>query len=249
MNNIFIIGAQRSGSTYLLSVLKDHPEISANIKINPEPKFFLSKKIKKKDINNYEKLYFNKTTKKTKYLCEKSTSYIEHSYALKKIKKIYPNCKIIVILRNPALRAYSNYRFSVTNNLEKKNFIKALKSENSRTENMHFTTSVNPFIYKKRGLYNNYLREIFDIFNELQVKILIYEEFLENLIEIKNLFKWLEIDSDYVPKLYQEKVNNNINNFHNDKETINKLFDEYKESILDLETLIHKKIKVWHKLT
>ena len=51
--------------------LKDHPEVSASIKINPEPKFFLKKEIKKHDIDNYEKTYFNKTNKKTKYLCKK----------------------------------------------------------------------------------------------------------------------------------------------------------------------------------
>jgi hypothetical protein len=249
MNNIFIVGAQRSGSTYLLSVLKNHPEVSASIKINPEPKFFLKKEIKKHDIDNYEKTYFNKTNKKTKYLCEKSTSYIEHAYALKNIKKTYPNCRIIVILRNPAIRAYSNYRFSVVNNLEKESFLKALSSESSRIENMNFNTSVNPYIYKKRGLYVLYLREIFNIFDKFQVKILIFEEFLENIIEIKSLFEWLGIDTNYIPKIYKDKINNNVNDYYDDKEIINNLFDEYKESILDLESLINKKIKVWHKLT
>ena len=37
-NNHFIVGAQRSGTTYLLDNLNQHPEICITSKIKPEPK-------------------------------------------------------------------------------------------------------------------------------------------------------------------------------------------------------------------
>ena len=42
MNNLFIVGAQRSGSTYLYNLLDGHPEVSMIRPARPEPKFFLS---------------------------------------------------------------------------------------------------------------------------------------------------------------------------------------------------------------
>ena len=49
MNNqfFFIIGAQRSGTTYLHNILEEHPEISMASPVIPEPKFFLSSDYKK----------------------------------------------------------------------------------------------------------------------------------------------------------------------------------------------------------
>ena len=104
MNNritdiFFIIGAQRGGTTYLYRVLDDHPEIYMAKPLKPEPKYFLSQDCQK-NLDSYEKKYFDDAPRGTKIFGEKSTSYYENTSVAKRIKTAYPKSKIILILRN-----------------------------------------------------------------------------------------------------------------------------------------------------
>jgi len=126
MKNLFIIGAQRSGSTYLYKVLNCHPEVSMAQPVRPEPKFFLNELLVSKGKKFYEETYFSSHKLGARYFGEKSTSYIESTDAAMRIKKYYPDARILIILRDPVLRAYSNYRFSVVNKLEPLSFEQAL---------------------------------------------------------------------------------------------------------------------------
>ena len=40
-NQFFIVGAQRSGSTYLYNLLDGHPDVCMAKHVRPEPKYFL----------------------------------------------------------------------------------------------------------------------------------------------------------------------------------------------------------------
>jgi hypothetical protein len=40
-DHFFIVGAQRSGTTYLYHLLSEHPSINMATPVWPEPKFFL----------------------------------------------------------------------------------------------------------------------------------------------------------------------------------------------------------------
>ena len=116
-NNHFIVGAQRSGTTYLLDNLNQHPEICITSKIKPEPKFFL----KKNELINGRQFYLNKYFKNhinEKILIEKSTSYIQCNEAALAINKMFPNARIIILLRNPVNRALSNFFFSKINGIK-----------------------------------------------------------------------------------------------------------------------------------
>ena len=103
INNHFIVGAQRSGTSYLLNKFDQHPEICITSKVKPEPKFFL----KKTEVSKGKKFYINKYFSNRideKILIEKSTSYIESKDAALAIKKMFPRAKIIILLRNPVNR-------------------------------------------------------------------------------------------------------------------------------------------------
>jgi len=41
--HFFVVGAQRSGTTYLYNVLDEHPQIFMAKPVRPEPKFFFPK--------------------------------------------------------------------------------------------------------------------------------------------------------------------------------------------------------------
>ena len=103
-----------------------------------------------------------------------------------------------MILRNPVDRAYSNYLFTKSHGLEKESFARALELEGSRIKAESFSTSVCPYSYRTRSLYEVYVNNYLNYFNSYQIKILIFEEIVGNLEEIKNLYKWLDISSGHI---------------------------------------------------
>jgi hypothetical protein len=111
--HLFIIGAQRCGTTYLYKVLDSHPEIYMAKPLRPEPKFFINDLEYSNGKLYYENKYFSSIDDSIKVLGEKGTSYIEHPDVSDRIKSFYPNAKIIVLLRNPVERAISNYFFFI----------------------------------------------------------------------------------------------------------------------------------------
>jgi hypothetical protein len=59
MSRFFIVGAQRSGTTYLWHALNHHPEICMASPVRPEPKFFMQEELWKKGKDYYERAYFS----------------------------------------------------------------------------------------------------------------------------------------------------------------------------------------------
>lgn len=136
--DIFIVGAPRCGTTYLASVLEQHPEIfMCPVK---EPHYFafpdislndfrpaLRKRIERFDLNAYlnqknknpvHRLYI---TRKEDYLklfeqappnsllAEASPSYLWAEGAAQRIRHANPQARIIIMIRNPVERAISQY--------------------------------------------------------------------------------------------------------------------------------------------
>jgi len=245
VKELFIIGAIRSGTTYLYKVLDEHPEIFLAKPIKPESKFFLKKKLNNKDVEEYKKKYF-KDVSSNHYVGEKSTSYLESKTACKRIKKYFPDARIIVILRNPASRAYSNYKFSIKNNIETLPFLEALDMENIRRKNKKFKTSVNPYLYFNRGKYYKYLKSYFNFFSRKQIKVLIFEEFLNNKSQHKDLYGWLGVNENFLAPSFNKIINKSPIKNNNDYLSVyKKLSKRYKTLNQKLENLIKHKITVW----
>ena len=110
--NFLIIGAARSGTTTLYNCLKKHPLIYLPKNKRPEPHFFLKNKEFKKGYEYYiGKYFFNSSLNQIKG--EASTSYLFQKYVPSRIYKYIPNCKFIIMLRNPVERAYSHWKLNL----------------------------------------------------------------------------------------------------------------------------------------
>lgn len=245
MNNLFIIGAQRSGSTYLYNILDSHPEVSMIRPVRPEPKFFLNQDSILQGKSFYEDHFFSEPKPNTRYFGEKSTSYIESEVAAAGIASFYPHAKILIILRNPVDRAYSNYLFTKSHGLEGESFARALELEGERIKAESFSTSVCPYSYRTRGLYEVYINNYLKYFNKSQIKILIFEEVVGNLEEIKNLYKWLEISSNYIPQTIKDVVNPSSLPRDDVSSTLGSLALSFSDSISTLEQFIGRPISTW----
>jgi len=247
MNQLFIVGAQRSGTTYLYKMLDAHPEIFMAKPIRPEPKFFLNEELFSQGRDVYEQRYFSTCVKEHKYIGEKSTSYIENMQAAKRFSMYYPNARILIILRNPALRAWSNYCFSVDNGLEQLDFASALLAEEDRMSNLKYKTSVNPYAYRKRGYYINYIDAYDSFFKKNQMKVIIFEEMVGRLEEVQNLYRWLGVKNNFNPVGLGEVYNSSVSQGNMPASFFYSMMQGYKESIERLEEYLGRKIHVWEK--
>lgn len=244
MRQLFIIGCQRCGTTNLYGYLDQHPLIELAKPLRPEPKFFLQKDISFINRYSYENKYFSNIDDQFMYIGEKSTSYIESKYALGNLNSVYPEAKYIVILREPIRRMISNYRFSFQNNLEKFSFDEAIKMENYRESDKNL--SVSPFSYKKRSIYINYLRSIYEILDFRQVKVIILEQLISSPQILKELWQWLNLDPINVVEDSNFRNDTNIN-LSIDSNMIPSLVKEFTKYNSELEDLLQIDLSIWKK--
>ena len=103
--DFIIIGAQKSGTTALLHTLKHHPDIDVSL----EELNFL---IEKKSIQSAQKYIgeiFSDSLNGEKTIGIKGAEYLGNPQCAQFIHKLFPEVKLIAILRNPVDRAISAY--------------------------------------------------------------------------------------------------------------------------------------------
>lgn len=208
--HLFIIGAQRCGTTSILNYLKKYKIIISTKLEKPEPKYFLKKDI---NYNDYLNKFFKKSFIGKKILVDKSTSYIESNKAALNIKKYIKNPKILILLRNPVDRCISNYYLSKKNGYENFSLSKALKLEKGRAYDKA-KTSTSPYKYLERGKYYKYLDMWNKLFKKKDIKIIILENLIKNKIkETKSLCNFLDIKFKKEIKIRKKNYLNYDNHF------------------------------------
>jgi hypothetical protein len=197
--HFFLVGAQRSGTTYLYELLDAHPEIEMARPLRPEPKFFLDDAYREIGRAGYEARFFDSDSD-----ClvrgEKSTSYIESEVAAQRIHEFYPEAKILFLLREPLARAISNYRFSFGNGLESLSMTEALECEADRRQDYDPSqVSTSPFAYLQRGHYIEYLEMYERVFSRESLHVMLHEDLVGGLRTIAELYAFLGVADDFVP--------------------------------------------------
>ena len=203
--NLFIIGAPKSGTSTLAYYLGQHPEILVS---TPKETCF---HILKYDlgINYYINSYFKGYTNQS-IICDASIMNLYFSeITAPRIFNDFPAAKLLVILRDPIERAYSDCREAVVRGLETLRFEKTLDVENERLSKDFWP--LHERIYFRRGLYFKQLTTYLKYFPQEKIKILIYEEFYKNIYKgLNEVFEFIGVD-----------INNDIN--INKSRNINKM--------------------------
>lgn len=247
--HFFIVGAQRSGTTYLYHILDEHPQIEMAKPVRPEPKFFLRDDLDQFTLADYQAQFFVAEST-TKVRGEKSTSYLEFEKSAQQIKAWLPNAKIIISLRDPIARAMSNYHFTKNHGLEPLSMEEAFRQEDERREDYDKThISASPYAYLQRGHYMNYIDVFRQYFDDAALYPIIYEEFVEQLPQVQALYHWLGVDDTYAPEQLEHPQNASL------KAEADSLSDEYiaelrqhfAPSILRLEQFLGREVKAWHE--
>lgn len=240
-NQFFIVGAQRSGTTYLYTILDEHPEICMAKPVKPEPKYFLNNKYN--EIEYYNNFYTHKTNS-TKIFGEKSTSYYESKSIAQKIATNIPLAKIIFILADPVDRAISNYKLSFENGLETRS-IEDVFINNVPIDSSKYDTSVNPFDYNQRGIYHQYIEYYYDYFPRENIKVIIKEEFIANQEKIGELYEFLGVDKKFIPESLNKVINKSQKKIDIPSSVLESLSQYYKQSNKQLEELLSREFLLW----
>jgi hypothetical protein len=114
------IGAQRAGTSWLDAQLRAHPEIYLP-KRRKEVHFF--DRYYDRGLGWYERFY-PPGEEAAKYVAigEITPNYLYYEEAPLRISECLPDCRFVVILRNPVDRAYSQYGLSVRDQGEQRTF-------------------------------------------------------------------------------------------------------------------------------
>ncbi|MGB3754184.1 MAG: sulfotransferase [Parerythrobacter sp.] len=199
--NFFVIGAAKSGTTSLWMYLKQHPEIfMPKERARKEPSYFCHL-YGISDFNKYLKLF--EGAYRYSAIGEASHAYLSSPESAKWIYDTYPNAKIIIVLRNPIERAYSLYNWMICEGYEKVYpFEAALEEEYKRIASDKFKYDNGQyyynFLYYQSGLYYHQIKRYVDLFPSNQIRILLFENFVENTRdELKKLYRFLGVNDSF----------------------------------------------------
>lgn len=189
--NLFIGGAQKSGTTSLHYFLGKHPDIF--IPNVPEELHFF-------DIDeNYDKgldwyLTYFSPWQGEPIIAQTSPLYLYQPEVPKRIYQFNPEAKFIFILRNPIERAYSHYWNSVRYGYESLSFEEALEQEEERIEqNSDFRRK---YSYIDRGRYTEQILRFLELFPRENILILLFDDLKKSYVDIGKICGYfLEIDS------------------------------------------------------
>jgi hypothetical protein len=244
--NFIIVGAQRSGSTFLYQMLCEHPEICMAGPVRPEPKYFLADP-SSLSAADYEQKYFAARRPVQHALGEKSTSYYESETAAQSIKQILPAAKIIFILRNPSERAISNYYFSFNNGIESRSITQVFIEKTAAPEFDRNHISVNPFDYIHRSEYYKFVAIYQRLFPAQQIFFCTLENLLQVPTELQRLADFIGLKNSFTGALINEAVNSSERpKSENIKvtETLDNYFLPYNRT---LETMTNLDLSCWQR--
>ncbi len=206
--NFLIIGTQKSGTKSHAFHLNQHPDIYVH---NKELHFF--------DVNvdqlNYDQFHSNFKGITNKVAIGVSTpSYMFLRYAIDNIYKYNSEMKLIIVLREPVSRAYSQYEMDASNGLITKSFLDSIRSiEHINLPDIESTG----YWALQRGFYIDQIEYILSVFEEKNVLILISEQILNTpLHEYNKVFQFLGLSDldqdsfDFKGRVHKQIYKNNI---------------------------------------
>lgn len=225
--DFLIIGVPKAGTTYLYDILNQHSKIQMS---------------RRKEIHFFDKNYhrgkryyqsFFPKSDLGMLTGEASVNYFYSDKAKTRIERDLPNVKLILLLRNPADRAYSHFQ------MNRKDMVEKSFDQHIASNSLEFKK----YNYLEKGLYAKYLT-IWNSFLKSDNLLIINSEDLfhkEDLI-INRVLSFLELPSDI--KLLSRNKNSRV--YEKMKpDTRSELMDYYKEDMANLEEYLSENFN-WH---
>lgn len=197
--DFFIVGAAKSGTTSLYNYLRQHPNVF--MPIEKEPFFFgdWRASVSREDLEGYLRLF--EDAGEDTVAGEASTTYLYSESAASEIKQFQPRAKIIMVLRNPVDRAYSQYWHNVRQELVSSSFEEELEEEEKRLREGwrgFYPGEEPPSYYIKSGRYAEQVARFLEVFGSDSVRIYFFEDLGTDAQSVcRDVFSFLRVDPDW----------------------------------------------------
>jgi hypothetical protein len=189
---LFVIGAMKSGTTYLNKLLGAHPEIF--MCAPEEPSFFVEPRQLRtlwpeawdqgiwRSEENYLQLY--RASGDALHLGEASTNYTKRPLVdgvPERIHDFNPDARFIYLMRDPIERTMSHYWHMVRHHAECRPMFEAIKADPQYLDVSHYAMQLTPYL---------------DRFGPDRVAILSFEQLTQDpLTAMRPLYEWLDVDA------------------------------------------------------
>ena len=206
--NFLVVGAPRTGTTSMYRYLSEHPEIYLPTK--KELHYFTHDYLTKnsngpkdkefsycKTLDEYT-MFFQSVPSNAKAVGDISPSYLFFPQCISGIKGLLgESVRIIIMLRNPIERAFSNYLHMVRSNRETLSFFDALQAEEERLEKGWR----NIWLYKGHSLYYEKVQRYIEDFGSSKVKVILYDDFSKYTLKtVQDVYRFLGVAAEFVPE-------------------------------------------------
>lgn len=108
---------------------------------------------------------------------EISSGYLMHPFAISRLQRYNPDIKLIIILRNPAMRTYSHWHKAVQSGLEERSFVQVVKDARESYVSSDHTMPLN---YTGSSLYSSHISHVQQYFDTHQILFLLSDELKED---------------------------------------------------------------------
>ncbi|VEP15588.1 Sulfotransferase [Hyella patelloides LEGE 07179] len=234
-----IVGVQKAGTTSIYNYLQEHPQVfMSRIKetnfLEQDWSSFPPEKQNKNGIvtiEDYAALFTD--VRDEIAIGEASPNYLFHyESSAARIKKYVPDAKLIVVLRNPVERAYSDYLMHIRDAIGTQ--IISLSEQVEKRAHKSFMI--------RKGFYATPLKYYLDQFGTEQIKVCLYDDLCRNSEQfMKGIYTYIGVDTEFKPdvskKVQQAKVPKNqaINNLLQRKNPLRTFAANTLKTVMPLE--------------
>lgn len=169
----FVVGAAKAGTSSLYFHLQKHPQIF--LPTNKEPRYFTPQVKESVSLEEYGRLY--RDAGKYAASGDLSANYLLFEDVPQKIHDVCPAAKIIIMMRDPVARSFSDFSFAQTLGIEPEtSFMKAIQRYEDRSSKEWYLSRY----YIEQGMYYASVRRYQETFGRDQVLVLLFEDLSRN---------------------------------------------------------------------
>lgn len=198
--NLIIAGAPKSGTTSLHHYLSGHPDVFA---CTPkEPMYFCKfsgdftgpdsagiNRMVRRSIEEYEALF--EDGQSCRYRVDGSTDYLHWPGAAESIFDELGLVKVVILLRNPVDRVFSEHMHLVRDGMEDLSLREAMNAEDERYQKRWNSL----FYHRRRSLYADDIQKYIDVFGRDKLFVRTYDDLSQSPGQLLlELFEFLELE-------------------------------------------------------
>lgn len=199
--NLFVVGAPKAGTTSLWRYLGEHPDIYMSpVK---EPSFFSKRRTHPTPEEAAPYLELFAAARGEKLRGEASPGYMTRKTVPATIRRLSPDAKIVISLREPIERTHSSYMSLVSDGVETRSFLEVVRDD------LAGLRLPDRPIYVKPNLYAEGVLRYQEAFGD-QLHVLFFESLAANPAKtMRRLYEFLGVDPAFAER-FDPKPHNQL---------------------------------------